>query len=162
MRVSFFLASLFLAACGGSEPAAPEAPAAAVAAPNPVGDMAKAAADAVGACKELDEYATTVEAMAAAYEKMDPKNPASTAEVSRLSMELMTRGQSLATQTWFSSPGCQARYADIDARMKAVSARMQAKSAEFSAGAESMQACVQKCSGGAPEQASTCMQGCMR
>ncbi len=159
MRVIFLLASLFLAACGGTEPASP---AAEVAAPSAVGEVAKAAADAVGACKELDEYATTVEAMAAAYEKMDPKNPASTAEVSRLSMELMTRGQSMASQTWFGSPGCQARYADIDARMKAVSARMQAKSEQFSAGAAGMQACVQKCSEGAPEQVNTCMQGCVR
>ena len=159
MHVNFLLTSLFLAACGGSETAAP---AAELAVPNPVGEVAKVAADAVGACKELDAYATTVEAMAAAYVKLDPKNPASTAEVSRLSMELMTRGQSLATQTWFASPGCQARYADIDARMKAVSARMQAKSAEFSAGAAGMQACVQKCSDGASEQVNTCMQGCMR
>jgi hypothetical protein len=145
-----------LACAGGTETPAPEIV-------SPVDAAAKlgaAAADAVGACKELDDYASAVEAYATAFEQMNMADQASVLAVQQKGMEISTRASTLTTQVWFATPACASRWADVQKRMDAVAARMTVKADAMSNQAEVMSACMTACGQGDPMQIQTCIQGC--
>lgn len=164
MRLPCITALTFLLACGGgAETAAPvAAPADQAALPaNPAAALGAAAADAVGACKELDVYATAVESYVATFEQLDVRNQASVMAVQKKGLELAAQAQSFTSQAWYATPGCVARAADISARMNAAGARMEQKAAELSGQAADMSACMMQCQQqGDPTQMGPCIQAC--
>lgn len=157
MRLAPFLVLPLLLACGGgAETAAPTATPS-----SPVAQLGAAAADAVGACKELDEYATAVEAYVALYEQLDLRDQASLAAVQQKGMELAAKAQSFTAQAWYATPACAARSADISARMNAAGAKMQQKAAELSQQSADMTTCMMGCQQkGDPTQMGACLQAC--
>jgi hypothetical protein len=157
MRLVSLVVFAFALACGGGS----DTPSAEIASPgDAAATLGAAAADAVGACKELDEYAAAVESYAATFEQMNVADQASVMAVQQKGMELSARAQQLTTQAWFASPACATRWADVQKRMDAVAARMTTKSEELSNQAEAMSTCMMACGQGDPAQMQTCMQGC--
>ncbi len=155
---------LSLAACGGSDsaPAANAVEAAAGAAAAVASAPVAAVADAAGGCKDLDAYASAVEAYVAEFEKMNMADPTSAMALQQKAMALSQQAQQLATNPIVRTPLCAPRWASIQGRLEAASARGAAKADELSGKIEGMSACMEKCSQGDPMQMQACIAGCQK
>ena len=172
--IALSFAFLALTACGGSDstPAAAVVDAATAVATAPVA----AVADAAGGCKELDAYASAVEAYVAEFEKMNMMDPASAMALQQKAMTLQQQAMELQKNPLLMTPVCAPRWASIQARMTEAGNRAAAKADQLAGQADKMAAeaeaasgkmeaataCMEKCTQGDPMQMQACMTGCQK
>lgn len=167
-------AFLALSACGGSEssPATNVVDAVTAVATAPVAALA----DAAGSCKELDAYASAVEAYVAEFAKMNRMDPASAMALQQKAMTLQQQAMDLQKNPLLLTPVCAPRWASIQARLTEAGNRAAAKADQLAGQADKMAAeteaasgkmeavtaCMEKCTQGDPMQMQACMAGCQK
>ncbi len=165
-NIALSFAFLALTACGGeSSPATNVVDAVTAVATAPVA----AVADAAGSCKELDAYASAVEAYLSEFERMNMADPASAMALQEKTVTLHQQALNLQKNPLIATPVCGPRWASIQARMAESGNRAAAKAGQMAADSEAMSgkldaqsACMQTCTQGDPMQMQACMAGCQK
>ena len=165
--IALSFAFLALTACGGSEssPATNVVDAVTAVATAPVAALA----DAAGSCKELDAYASAVEAYVAEFAKMNMMDPSSAMALQQKAMTLQQQAMELQKNPLLLTPVCAPRWASIQARLTEAGNRAAAKAGQMAADSEAMSgqldaqsACMEKCTQGDPMQMQACIAGCQK